>query len=140
MRWLVVVLLALGCADKKEAPPKLRPADNTSHGAMPNQFEVGSTINGRYLVIKKLGDVGQLDVFSVERVAQKDRKLTMVAPKTPAASTQLRNAVMGEMNERKEFPWLDLESTPDDRSYYAVGELSDTQVQEILTGAHVLVK
>ena len=139
MRWLLAVIVVVGCGgEKKETPPKL-PDDNTSHGAMPNQFEVGSTINGRYLVIKKLGDVGQLDVFTVERVAQKDRTLTMVAPKTPATSQALRDAVTAEMNERK-FPWVELEATPDKRAYYAIGELTDAQVQEILTGAHVLVK
>jgi hypothetical protein len=106
---------------------------------MPNQFEVGSTIDGRYLVIEKLGDVGPLDVFAVERVAQKDRKLTMVAPKTPATSQALREAVMAEMNART-FPWLELEATPDNRAYYAIAELTDAQVQAILTGAHVLVK
>ena len=139
MRWLIAVMFVVGCSDKKEAP-KLSKDETTSHGAMPNQFEVGSTINGRYLVTKKLGDVGPLDVFAVERLAQKDRKLTMVAPKTPATSMQLRNAVRIEMNDRKDFPWLDLDVTPDNRSYYAIGELTDVQVQEILTGAHVLVK
>ncbi|MBA3504125.1 MAG: hypothetical protein M4D80_36480 [Myxococcota bacterium] len=139
MRWLVAVILVVGCGEKKEAP-KLTKDETTSHGAMPNQFEVGSTINGRYLVTKKLGDVGQLDVFAVERLAQKDRQLTMVAPKTPATSMQLRNAVMIEMNDKKDFPWLDLDVTPDNRSYFAIGDLTDAQVKEILVGAHVLVK
>jgi hypothetical protein len=140
MRWLVVGLLVIACADNKPEPPPQKPDDKTSHPAMPNQFEVGSTINGRYLVIKKLGDIGQLDVFAVERVGQPDRKLTMVAPRTPATSKALRDAVTIEMNDRKEFPWLDLDVTPDNRSYYAIGELTDAHVQEILTGAHVLVK
>ena len=139
MRWLVIGLLVVGCADKKAAPQKLAD-DRTSHPAMPNQFEVGSTINGRYLVLKKLGSVGQLDLFTVEHVAQKDRKLAMVAPKTPATSAALRDAVTAEMHENKDVKWLDLDVTPDNRSYFAVGELTDAQVQEILTGAHVLVK
>ena len=107
---------------------------------MPNQFEVGSTINGRYLVTKKLGDIGELNVFSVERVTQKDRMLTMVAPKTPAHSRALRDAVMVEMNDKKDFPWLDLDVTPDNASYFAVGALTDEHVRDILSGAHVLVK
>lgn len=139
MRWLVIGLLVVGCADKKAAPQELAD-DPSSHPAMPNQFEVGSTINGRYLVIKKLGDVGQLDVFAVEHVAQKDRKLAMIAPKTPATSQALRDAVTAEMYEKKDVKWTDLDVTSDNRSYFAVGELTEGQVQALLTGAHVLVK
>ena len=136
MRWLVICFL-LACSSKKEQPPKPLPAE-TSHPAMPNQFEVGSTINKRYRVISKIGEVGELAVFAVERTATPDRKLTMVAPKTPAHSRALRDAVMVEMNDKKDFPWLDLDTT--ESSYFAVGELTDAHVRDILSGAHVLVK
>lgn len=136
MRWLVIALL-LACSSKKEQPPKPPPAE-TSHPAMPNQFEVGSTINKRYRIISKIGDVGELNVFSVERTATPDRKLTMVAPKTAAHSRALRDAVMVEMNDKKDFPWLDLDTT--ESSYFAVGALTDEHVRDILSGAHVLVK
>lgn len=133
MRWLLIACLVLGCSKREEAKPVTEA--KTSHPAMPNQFEVGSTINGRYLVTKKIGEVGDYNVFAVERV--KDKSLTMVAPKTPAHSIQLRDAVMKEMND-KVLPWLDLDVTPDNRSYYVVGELTEAQLRDILSGAHVI--
>lgn len=135
MRWLFIACLLLGCS-KNEEPAVVAEA-KTSHPAMPNQFEVGSTINGRYLVTKKLGEVGDYNVFAVERL--KDKTLTMVAPKTPAHSLQLRDAVTKEMND-KVLPWLELDVTPDKRSYYVVGELTEAQVRDILGGAHVIGK
>ncbi len=138
MRWFLIACLLLGCSTKKDGPKTS--TVESSHPAMPDQFEVGSTINERYLVTKKLGETGELAVFAVENVRQPDRKLTMVAPKTPAHSKALRDTVQAEMFDKKTIPWLDLDVTKDMRSYYAVGALTDEQVRDILSGAHVLVK
>jgi hypothetical protein len=135
MRWLVVVMLVVGCSEKKATPQPT--STNTSHTAMPNQFEVGSTINGRYLVTKKLGEVGDVNVFAVEHAHLKDKKLTMLATKTPATSINVRDAFFVELGSKK-LPWSDVDVTPDNKLYYGVGELTDQQTQEILSGAYVI--
>lgn len=66
---------------------------------MPNQFEVGSTIDGRYRVVKKLREAGQYAVFSVEPVGIVDHSMTMIAPRLPnaQASRALRDAATHEL-------------------------------------------
>ena len=92
MRWLMTIAIVLGCGSDE-------PVGKTSHPAMPNQFEVGSTIDGRYRVVKKLRDTGQYTMFSVEPVGMMDRSLTMIAPRLPSAqaSRTLRDAAARDL-------------------------------------------
>ena len=75
MRTLIAIAMVLGCSSDE-------PSGKTSHPSMPNQFEVGSTINAKYRVVKKLRD----NVFVVEHVALADREMTLISP-PPASST-----------------------------------------------------
>ena len=113
MRWLIVIAI-LGCSS--DEPPQ-----KTSHPAMPNQFEVGSTINGTYRVVKKLGEAGDHAVFAVEHVRFPDRTLTLIAP-------QLRDATLNI---------TEVDRTPGGKTF-VVAELTDAQLRDVLAGTHDL--
>src|SRR5688572_3427189 len=107
MRWLISIGIALAACGSDE------PTGKTSHLAMPNQFEVGSTLGGTYRVVKKLGDTGEYSVFAVEHERMADRALTLIAARTPAASRPLHDAAARE----KALTIVDVKRTPDERVY-----------------------
>jgi hypothetical protein len=129
---LIATLFAGGCGSKSDPP---EPA--SSHESMPNQFEVGSTINERYLVVKKLGEIGDYMLFAVEPASMKDRKLTMIAPKSLHASAARREAMTHEMTEKR-LKWIALEQIPVREEHYAVGDLTDAEVRDVLSGTRRL--
>ena len=118
MRCLIVIAMVFGCSSDE-------PAGKTSHPSMPNQFEVGSTINAKYRVVKKLGDTREYAVFAVEHVGLADRELTLIAPRgsTPIDTTAWNVA--------------EVDRTPDGKPY-VVAELSDAEVRDVLAGAQKL--
>src|SRR5687768_4564511 len=82
--WLIVlVALLISCSDNK--PANVEPAGKTSHSAMPNQIEVGSTLDGKYRIVKLLGAVGELDVFAAEH-ATIEKSYVVMTPSPRAGS------------------------------------------------------
>jgi hypothetical protein len=104
---------------------------------MRNEFVEGTTINGRYRLLNERGELADYTMFDVEHLQQTGRRLVMLAPKPGAgqanASLALRNAIMWEMNERR-LLWLDLDCVGTPFIYYVVGELTDTQIADLLSG------
>ena len=84
-RWLSIAFLVLGCGKDRTASdqPAPAPTAKTSHPEMPNQFEVGSTIEGTYRVTKKLEDAGEYALFAVEPVGV-EKQLVLFAPRDRA--------------------------------------------------------
>jgi hypothetical protein len=136
--WLIVVvaLLVIGCNENKTV--NVDPAGKTSHPAMPNQIEVGSTLDGKYRIVKKLGAVGELDVLAAEHATIEKSYVVMTpspragsgagAALNDAAKRQAARGVPGEISVD------DLGTTPTGTAYVVLGA-TDEQVKQLLTGS-----
>ena len=124
MRCLLLLAFVFGCSRDE-------PAAKTSHPAMPNQFEVGSTIDGRYRVIAKLGDTGPFAVFAVEHVAVRDQQLALIAPRLPSA--EVSQELVDLATRDHTLPVTEVARTPDAQAY-VVAALDERQVRALVSG------
>ena len=124
MRWLFVLVFVMGCSRDE-------PAAKTSHPAMPNQFEVGSTIDGRYRVLARLGDTGPYAVFSVEHVAVRDQRLALIAPRMPSAKASQELIDLASRDHT--LPITEVARTPGAQAY-VVAALDEAQVRALVSG------
>ncbi len=88
---------------------------------MPNQMEVGSTIGGRYRIVKKLGDTPDYQVFAVEHV-DVEKTFTLVSA-MPGRGSDAMKAL--------KFEVADSGTTPDGNAY-AVFTTDEQQLQGLL--------
>jgi hypothetical protein len=96
---------------------------------MQNQLEVGSTIGGRYHVVKKLGEVGDHQFFVVD---QNGIEHTLIAPRfgrEHAASKPLADAALRE----RTLQVNDVGRLPHGTAYVVV-TANDAQLRELLAG------
>jgi len=143
MRWLLIVCVVVGCSKDKPPPaPTVGSASGeTSHPAMPNQIEIGSTLDGRYRIVKKLGVVGDLDMFTVEHL-QIEKSYVLMTPKPTAGSGA--GAALNDAAKRQaargvttEIDVNDVGATPQG-TVYVVVSATDEQVKQLLSGAIAL--
>jgi hypothetical protein len=127
MRWLFVIALGLGCSRDEPA--------STSHPAMPNQFEVGSTIDGRYRVLEKLGETGPYAVFAVEHVAVRDQPLALIAPRV--ASVEASRELLAIAARDRTLPVTAAARTPTGQAY-VVAALGDDEIRALVSGQRAL--
>jgi hypothetical protein len=137
MRWILIACVVAGCSRDKPPPSPMRASGETSHPAMPNQIEVGSTLGGRYRIVKKLGDVGEYQVLAVVH-AQIEKSYVLMTPRpgavsgaaaalVDAAERQASRAVAGEISVD------DVDATPDGTTYVVVSA-NEQQVKALLSG------
>lgn len=134
---LIVLALCTGCSERKQPEP----SGKTSHPAMPNQLEVGSTLDGRYRLVKKLGAVGDYDVYAAEH-ASIEKSYVVMAPSphagsgagaalNDAAKRQTARGIAGEIV-------VDATGTTPAGNVYVVLAASDAQVAQLLSGSLTL--
>jgi hypothetical protein len=140
--WLFVIgAFLIGCNETKKA--NVEPAGTTSHyttshSAMPNQIEVGSTLDGKYRIVKMLGSVGDFDVLAAEHATIEKSYVVMTpspragsgagAALNDAAKRQAERGVSGEISVD------DLGTTPTGTAYVVIGA-TDEQVKQLLSGS-----
>lgn len=134
--WLIVsVALLVGCDDR---PANVELAAKTSHPAMPNQIEVGSTLAGKYRIVKKLGSIDDIDVLAAEH-ATIEKSYVVMTPSPRAKSGA--GAALDDAAKRQAQRTVAGEITIDDRgatptgSIYVVVGATDEQVKQLLDGA-----
>jgi hypothetical protein len=135
--WLIVlVALLIGCSERKAV--NVEPAGKTSHPAMPNQIEVGSTLDGKYRIVKMLGAVGELDVLAAEHATIEKSYVVMTpSPRAGSGAGAALNDLAKRQGERAapgEISVEDLGTTPTGTPYVVLGA-SDEQVKQLLSGA-----
>ena len=138
MKRILIACGLVACSADKPHSPVGTASGETSHPAMPNQIEVGSTLDGRYRIVKKLGDVGEYAVLAVEH-AQVEQARVLMTP-GPSASSRAGEALNDAAKRQAtrgvsgEIAVDDVGTTPQG-SVYVVLTASDEQVAQLLAGA-----